>query len=563
MIAPMETQTHRQRNRRPRTTWPMSPLSKFALLSLTSVGSVTRFGSLPAIPNRCVGQTDQQIFSTNATDRRPNRISPTPTLVCGLLSVRPVSDQYPAHDNLVFALIRFWNVRKHNFNMCFCPMCHHNPSVSFTSRPSHKTTQKHNQKPQGQQPANITTNTHTHNKRPTLQELTNIMNHKDIFGAMSSVNPTNASTNVNASNTENDNHRGKRESRFIEHKYVDRALMHVENDTTPACRGGIKTPFPRRLHEVLNEIEREGYEAVVSWQPHGRCFIIHQPRLFDQIVMPKYFGQSKFSSFQRQLNLYGFNRITQGLDRGGYYHEAFLRGKPALTRFVERRRVKGTTIRGKANPDNEPNFYAMPFLDRDGNVHSVNDQCHHHQRRRRREMSQSQHRGTTTMTASLNPPFMADTTNNPSANIRTSLATIRNNNDRNSHNNRIDICESNFNSSLPSLQSMENLSDAVDMSDDSGGSDMESDSHSVQSLHLMQTVQHGDINDTVRDSLRSALDMDDLNLLLNGGSSGSDNSSGSNNQSEAVDENNDDSMDFEGRQFFPVVDDTSLNSIPL
>ena len=167
------------------------------------------------------------------------------------------------------------------------------------------------------------------------------------------------------------------------------------------------------------------------------------------------------------------------------------------------------------------------------------------------------------MTASLNPPFMADTTNNPSANIRTSVATIRNNNDRNSHNNRIDICESNFNSSLPSLQSMENLSDAVDMSDDSGGSDMESDSHSVQSLHLMQTVQHGDINDTVRDSLRSALDMDDLNLLLNGGSSGSDNSSGSNNQSEAVDENNDDSMDFEGRQFFPVVDDTSLNSIPL
>ena len=62
-------------------------------------------------------------------------------------------------------------------------------------------------------------------------------------------------------------------------------------------------------------------------QPHGRCFIVHKPKEFVSKVMPSYFRQSKLTSFQRQLNLYGFSRITAGRDRGGYYHELFLRDR--------------------------------------------------------------------------------------------------------------------------------------------------------------------------------------------------------------------------------------------
>ena len=53
--------------------------------------------------------------------------------------------------------------------------------------------------------------------------------------------------------------------------------------------------------------------------------------------MPKYFRQSKLTSFQRQLNLYGFSRITAGADRGGYYHELFLRNKVFLCQNMVRR----------------------------------------------------------------------------------------------------------------------------------------------------------------------------------------------------------------------------------
>ena len=53
--------------------------------------------------------------------------------------------------------------------------------------------------------------------------------------------------------------------------------------------------------------------------------MVHKPKEFVAEIMQTYFHQSKLTSFQRQLNLYGFTRITRGPDRGGYYHEFFMR----------------------------------------------------------------------------------------------------------------------------------------------------------------------------------------------------------------------------------------------
>ena len=57
--------------------------------------------------------------------------------------------------------------------------------------------------------------------------------------------------------------------------------------------------------------------------------------------MPLHFRQTKLTSFQRQLNLYGFRRITKGRDGGAYYHEFFLRGRPDLLRKMIRKKSKG------------------------------------------------------------------------------------------------------------------------------------------------------------------------------------------------------------------------------
>jgi len=148
----------------------------------------------------------------------------------------------------------------------------------------------------------------------------------------------------------------------VQHHYHDHATDPVVDPSLikHKAKGGVIIPFPVKLHDMLNKIEEDGLAGVVSWQPHGRCFVVHKPKEFVNHVMPHYFKQTKMASFQRQLNLYGFNRLTGGLDKGGYYHEMFLKGKVSLAYDIHRMRVKGTGVRLPTNPENEPNFYALP-----------------------------------------------------------------------------------------------------------------------------------------------------------------------------------------------------------
>ena len=79
--------------------------------------------------------------------------------------------------------------------------------------------------------------------------------------------------------------------------------------------------------------------------------------------MPHFFKQSKYASFQRQLNLYGFTRITnRGPDKGAVYHPCFVRNQQELVQNMTRRRIKGNMVRKAILPEHQPNFYAKNEL---------------------------------------------------------------------------------------------------------------------------------------------------------------------------------------------------------
>jgi hypothetical protein len=63
-----------------------------------------------------------------------------------------------------------------------------------------------------------------------------------------------------------------------------------ENGSPAGDVGGISSKkdknFPVRLHYVLSEMEKDGLQHIVSWRPHGRCFIVHDPKLFAKNILP-------------------------------------------------------------------------------------------------------------------------------------------------------------------------------------------------------------------------------------------------------------------------------------
>lgn len=148
----------------------------------------------------------------------------------------------------------------------------------------------------------------------------------------------------------------------VEHNYVDHASPEMAANKLSSIqqRRGRVGSFPARLHAMLERAEEDGFHCIVSWQPHGRAFRVHDHDTFVAEVMPRFFRHKKFSSFQRQLSLYGFLRLLKkGSDHGAYYHELCLRGMPELVRGMQRVANKGISIRTASNPHEEPNFFMM------------------------------------------------------------------------------------------------------------------------------------------------------------------------------------------------------------
>lgn len=139
----------------------------------------------------------------------------------------------------------------------------------------------------------------------------------------------------------------------VKHEYADHANASIgeleetdflDTNMNRSNRGGVTMLFPEKLYQLLSLPPEVVDPAIISWAPHGRCFSVHQAREFTRSLLPNYFNHNAITSFQRQLNLYGFKRITKSgsKDQGHYYHELFLRGRPELCRRMRRQKIKGT-----------------------------------------------------------------------------------------------------------------------------------------------------------------------------------------------------------------------------
>merc|ERR1712176_516502 len=99
-------------------------------------------------------------------------------------------------------------------------------------------------------------------------------------------------------------------------------------------------------HSILESAGTSGQENIISWLPSGKAFKIHKPKEFADVIMPQYFNQTKYRSFQRQLYIYGFDRVKDKSsdDYGAYFHELFIRGESDLCLDMQKQKIKGTGL---------------------------------------------------------------------------------------------------------------------------------------------------------------------------------------------------------------------------
>lgn len=114
--------------------------------------------------------------------------------------------------------------------------------------------------------------------------------------------------------------------------------------------------FPSKLHHILRASE---YNDIICWLPHGRSWRVLQQGRFEKEVLPIFFRHGRYASFARQINGWGFRRISSGTDFNSYYHELFLRDAPELCLQMTRPSATELADRKKEEPDSPPNFYLM------------------------------------------------------------------------------------------------------------------------------------------------------------------------------------------------------------
>lgn len=127
-------------------------------------------------------------------------------------------------------------------------------------------------------------------------------------------------------------------------------MMMIMKDSLPSSplisseREAVKHQHPRRFPVILYGVLQDALKcpdlaSIISWEPCGTTFRIHDSRHMTQIVMPRYFPNMKsqsIKSFRRQLNIYGLKASDITSESPARFGEASEDGTQSKCRAVHK-----------------------------------------------------------------------------------------------------------------------------------------------------------------------------------------------------------------------------------
>ncbi|KAJ1344980.1 hypothetical protein BSLG_000495 [Batrachochytrium salamandrivorans] len=128
------------------------------------------------------------------------------------------------------------------------------------------------------------------------------------------------------------------------------AAVNTSSRSAGTQRRGLPAPnriIPAFLNKLYNMVSDSSTDEHIHWNEDGTSFIVSHPLSFAKAVLPRFFKHNNFTSFNRQLNMYGFHKVPS-IEHGSllastqkevleFSNENFLRDRPDLLCFAVRR----------------------------------------------------------------------------------------------------------------------------------------------------------------------------------------------------------------------------------
>jgi len=128
------------------------------------------------------------------------------------------------------------------------------------------------------------------------------------------------------------------------------ASSTTNSTQSPRPKSNNNNTFVHKLYQMLSDPKQSNF---IKWNETGYSFTIRNVQGFSRNVLPLHFRHNNFSSFVRQLNMYGFHKVNKSSpsSKGNenqvweFFHPKFVRGKPHLIEEIKRKQIENESYR--------------------------------------------------------------------------------------------------------------------------------------------------------------------------------------------------------------------------